>query len=206
MRETPSQELIALILHGREERNLEYKRSMSWDEPNAKASITRSIFGMANLRDGGSIVLGVEQQNDNFVPVGMQPDHDQSFSQDDVAAYVNERADPFVEIEVTPVSYGGKEFIVIQVREFAEVPVICRKEIFLDGKVHLRKGAIYTRSRRIYETVEVPTQTEMREIIELAVDKGVRRLIERMGRTGILALVTEPLDAERFDQQIGEMK
>jgi len=206
MRETASQELIDLILHGREERDLEYKRSVSWDEPNAKATITRSILGMVNLRGGGSIILGVEQQDDDFVLIGMRSNHARSFSQDEVAAYVNEHADPFVEIEVALVPYDGKEFIVIQVQEFAEIPVICRKEIFLDGKAHLRKGSIYTRSRRIYETVEVPSQTEMREIIELAIDKGIRRLIERMGRIGILRLIMEPSDAEKFDQQLEEMK
>jgi hypothetical protein len=46
----------------------------------------------------------------------------------------------------------------------------------------------------------------MREIIELAVDKGVRRLMERMSRTGILSLVMEASDSKRFDEQLGELK
>ena len=46
----------------------------------------------------------------------------------------------------------------------------------------------------------------MREIIDLAVDKGIRRFIERMGRTGVLELIMEPSDAEKFDQQLEEMK
>jgi len=206
MPETPSQELIDLILHGREERNLEYKESMSWKEADDKVKITRCILGMSNIRDGGSIVLGVEDQS--FEPVGMDPDHFRSFNQDDVDDFVAERADPFVEIEVTPVPHDGKEFIVIQVKEFEELPVICRKETRLKNRragPYLRRGATYVRSRRKRETVEVPSQTEMREIIDLAVDKGVRRLIERMGYTGILNLVAEPSDVEKFDQQLGEL-
>ena len=35
------------------------------------------------------------------------------------------------------------------------------------------------------ETIPVPTQTEMREIIELAVDKGIRKQFERLGRAGL---------------------
>ena len=204
---TPSQELIDLILHGSEERNLEYKESMSWSQRDVKVEITRCILGMANLRDGGAIVLGVEQRGSNFVLAGMRPEHVKSFSHDRVAPYVSERADPFVEIEITPVSHEEKEFIVIQVREFDELPVICKREGKLStGNLRLRRGVIYIRSRRMCETIEVPSQTEMREIIELAVDKGVRRFMERMGRTGILSLVMEPSDSERFDEQLGELK
>jgi predicted HTH transcriptional regulator len=207
MSETPSQELIDFILHGSEERNLEYKESMSWRQRDAKVEITRCILGMANLRDGGTIVLGVKEDDNDFVPIGMQTEHAKSFSHDKVAPYVNERADPFVEIEVTIVSHEGKEFVVIQIREFDELPVICKREGKLStGDLRLRKGAMYIRSRRMCETIEVPSQTEMREIIELAVDKGVRRLMERMSRTGILNLVMEASDSERFDEQLGELK
>ena len=48
-----------------------------------------------------------------------------------------------------------------------------------DGLKNLRKGAIFTRTRRHPETIEVPSQTEMREILELAVDKNMRKLTKR---------------------------
>jgi predicted HTH transcriptional regulator len=205
MSETISHELIELILHGREERNLEYKGPMSWKEKDVRIEITRSILGMANLRDGGSVVIGVE--NETFTPVGMQLNQPQSFTQDKVDDFVRNYADPFVETKVTQVSHDGKDFIVIQIREFELLPVICKKDGKLkNGTLRLRRGAIYTRSRGKSETIEVPSQTEMREVIDLAVDKGIRRFIERMGRTGVLELIMEPLDAEKFDQQLEEMK
>jgi predicted HTH transcriptional regulator len=205
MSEVTSQELINFILHGREERNLEYKGPMSWKERDVKIEITRSILGMANLRDGGSIIIGVE--NEAFTPVGMQLDQAQSFTQDKVDDFVRNYADPFVETKVTQVPYNGKDFIVIQIREFELLPVICKKDGKLrNGKLRLRRGVIYTRSRGKSETIEVPSQTEMREIIDLAVDKGIRRFIERMGRTGVLEIVMEPSDVEKFDQQLEEMK
>ncbi len=203
---TPSQELVDLILHGREERSIDYKGPMSWKQKDVKVKITRCILGMANIRDGGFIVFGVKQTGDDFLPVGMEPNQMQSFTQDKVDDYVRNYADPFVETEVTQVPHSGMHFIVIQIREFEELPVICRKSDKLrDGTQRLRQGAMYTRSRGKAETAEVPTQAEMREIVDLAVDKGVRRLIERMGHTGILSLVTEKSDAEKFDQQLEEL-
>jgi predicted HTH transcriptional regulator len=208
MRETPSQELIDLILHGSEERYLEYKRSVSWDDQDTKAKITKCILGMANLRGGGYIVLGVEQRDGNSVPVGMQPDHARSFSHDKVVPQVNAHAKTSAEIEIKPVPYEGNEFVIIQVREFADVPIICKKDAWVSNnkKQILSEGKIYTRSRRMHETVEVSDPDEMREIVDLAVDKGIRHFAERMARTGILSLVTEPSDAERFDQELGELK
>jgi hypothetical protein len=39
----------------------------------------------------------------------------------------------------------------------------------------LRGGAVYTRTRRMYECAEVPGQAEMRELLELAIEKGLRK-------------------------------
>ena len=48
--------LVALVVQGREERNLEYKRSLNWDDKDMRAKLTKSVLGMANIRDGGAIV------------------------------------------------------------------------------------------------------------------------------------------------------
>ena len=194
-------------MHGREERNLEYKGPMSWKPKSVKKmEITRCILGMANIQDGGAIVIGIEQQGNDFIFVGMEPDQMQSFTQDKVDDYVKNYADPFVETKVTQVPYNNRHFIVIQVREFEELPVICKKA-FKGRTQQLRQGAIYTRSRGKAETAEISTQVEMREIVELAADKSLRRLIERMGRAGIkISFGEAPSDAEQFNEQLGEVR
>ena len=54
--------LLEMVYHGREEQNLEYKQSISWQEPAIKAKIAKSAMAMANLPDGGAIVVGVEKK------------------------------------------------------------------------------------------------------------------------------------------------
>lgn len=46
---------IDLILHGSEERYLEYKGSMSWDDISTKTKVVIACLAMANIPDGGSI-------------------------------------------------------------------------------------------------------------------------------------------------------
>ena len=191
--------LFELVYHGREERNLEYKQSMSWDETATKAKIAKSAMAMANLPDGGAIVLGVRKNGETYSPIGMDIGHAELFKQDDVMDWVNRYADPYVELTVTFISKDNNCFVVIQVQEFGQLPVICKK----DGVEGLKQGALFTRSRRKYETAQVRSQTEMREIIDLAVDKEIRLLHGR----GLIAFgeAVSPSEADReaFEQQRG---
>jgi predicted HTH transcriptional regulator len=192
--------LVEFITHGREERNLEYKASLDWADEDAKAKLTKSALAMANIRDGGAVVLGVRKHGEQYTPEGMHPEHAHSFTQDGVAAHVSEFADPFVELTISHVPYDGKNFVVIQVEEFAELPVICRK----DGRENLRRGAVYTRSRRMHETAEVRSQAEMREILDMAVEKGIRAFYERAERARLAVVSVQP-DGALFDEQLGEL-
>ena len=182
MPESNSLDLSTLINWPREERNLEFKRSMSWSDAATKAKLTKSALAMANLRDGGHIVFGVERQaDDSYVPAGMQSGHIDSFVQDELSTYFSEYADPYIEIILIKHIVDGKVFCIIRVNEFAELPVICKK----DGAEKLRRGATYIRSRRLPETVEVPGQVEMREILDLAIEKRSRAFALQAARMNL---------------------
>ena len=190
--------LISLILHGAEERNLEYKASMNWGENATRSKVVRAAMSMANIRDGGAIVFGVEETAPGeFQAVGM-PDRDaDSFNLDDVMDAVNKYADPFVEMEVDRVIWQGRQFVVIQVKEFEEIPVVCRK-----SGVNLKRGAVYTRSRRKNESVPISSQTEMREVLEMSFDKRMRRYRNRFYKWGLVQKVSEKeLVEERFNTE-----
>jgi hypothetical protein len=149
---------------------------MPWNNPNTKAKITKAILAMSNLRDGGYLILGFDQDNNTFKPTGMNEADISTFNYDNVKSYVSEFADPYVEfyMEVVVDEKNGKKFLAFSINEFDQIPVICKR----DGSEHLEKGAMYTRSRRMPESVKVPTNAEMREIIDMAVEKGIRKYIE----------------------------
>jgi len=190
-----------IINHPYEERHIEFKKSTLWQEDEFKAKITKTALGMANMRDGGWIVIGKEERSDGtFEKVGMiQSDYD-SYDSDDVKDFVKEYADPYVSLSIQKHVYDQKKFVVIRIQEFDNTPIICKRD--WGGILH--RGKMYTRSRGKPETVEVPSQTEMREIIDMAVDKEYRKFFERLSNVGLLRLVTvpsEPRDEELFDEQ-----
>ncbi len=165
---------------------------------------------MANLRDGGRIIIGVDEQGGVLNPAGLSADDLATWRYDDVAAGLGAYADPALDFDLNVHAYQGRQFVVLEVHEFDELPILCKmtyQEPPPGRQVILREGACYVRSRRKPETSEVPTQAEMRELLDLAIEKGVRRFIARARAVGLeLPGRAAPSDQARFDQQLQEVE
>ncbi len=203
----PDSSLADFVTHGREERNLEYKSSFPWDGNSGKrlrARVTKTCLAMANVTGGGTVVVGVvEKPPGVFTLVGMSSEHLPTFTQDLVQPHLNQYADPYVDVTVTPIRLdGGGTFVVLQVRPFDRIPVICKK----NGLEGLRAAAIYTRARKKHETIEVPSQSEMREILERSTQLSVNRWVESNHAAGLLIfLEPEVQDPAQFDKQLEDL-
>ncbi len=195
--------LVDLVRRGREQRNLEYKGSsvgepFAWGTDPVNSRITRTIMAMANI-GGGSIVIGVDEVSPGvWVPNGVDESVAASYRQDDVQVYVNGRADPYVELSVRRVDWERRRFVVIQVNGFIELPVVCTR-----NAGSLKEGAVYTRPYAKHETAEIRTQSEMREILDRAIEVGVQKrlrpIVEALRDT--LNVRLDVSDEQRFDAQ-----
>lgn len=161
---------LEYIYHGSEERNIEYKQSIDYEESDVKDKLFRACMAMANIEDGGVIVIGVEQREGTFLTTGMTDDDFNSFEQDEFSQKLNEYADPNIDVKLSKIEHDGKKYIIIEVKEFDDMPIICRK-----ASNKLKRGAIYTRPRSKNESVKVPNENEMRKIIELTVKKFIEK-------------------------------
>jgi predicted HTH transcriptional regulator len=180
---------------GEEDPRREYKAPMSWANNLTRAKITKSILAMSNIRDGGVIVIGIQEGSDKkFEAVGVSQAEASTFTHGDIASHVKEYADPHAEFTVRQIECDGKRFVCIQVKEFDDLPVICKK----DG-VDLERGRIYTRPRTKNESSPVSSYSEMREILDMAADKAVRKFLSRLPGPG--ALPSQGLTVKFADQR-----
>jgi len=146
------------------------------------------------------VILGVEEVDVTLHPVGLSDEQLATWRYDDVAASLAEYADPSVSFELETQLYSGERYIVLTVHEFEDIPVLCARNY----PEVLRKGACYVRSRHKPETSEIPSQEDMRALLDLAIDKGVQQWVARTREAGLLVwppTPTGPSDEERFREQ-----
>lgn len=198
--ELTEQLFAALVGPGYEQYGVEFKGPGARTERRLLAQVARAALGMANRADGGLVIIGVD---DDGSLAGLSDAELDTWSYDDVAASLAEYADPYVDLALQVLVYEDRSFVILHVAEFEEIPVLCKR----DYPGVLRKGACYVRPRRIPETSEIPSQTEMRELLDLATDKGVHKFLTRLEATGLLPPGTVPPRVQgRYYTQRGALR
>ena len=175
----------------------EYKGSGPWD--GLKFRIAKTALGMANLRDGGQIVIGVASDDaDRLVPTGVSNTDAESYRIDDVLEFIDSFSQTRIRTRAEMIPFEDKEFFVIEIEPFVSVPVIAWKSTPQNVGTTIRKGAIYYRpSGGKPQTVEVSAE-DLQDILQHAVDLELRRYLERARRAGApLQLDTDPYAEER---------
>ncbi len=168
---------------GHETRSFEVKGPGSLGDKAFCAKVARAVMAMGNLRDGGLVCLGIDEPRMAPMMPGLAAPQLQEWSDfDDVSDALARYSDPPVTFELHPlVLSSGVSIVVIELAEFETAPHICKR----DYPEVLRRGTVYVRPRGKPESVPVPTHGDMRELLDLAITKGVREFIRRAGAAGI---------------------
>lgn len=174
-------EFEELIELGKEQAGVEFKGPGRRDDKHFFAKVTRAVLAMANRRDGGHVIIGIDDQKGRAIMTGLTEEERATWANaDNVCDALTVYAEPSVEVSVDAVCLHERHYVVLGVREFTDVPVLCRKDG--DG---LREGEIYIRPRRKPESVPVPRQAEMRDLLDLATEKRLRSFLVMAARAGV---------------------
>ena len=152
-------ELEQRLENGVETQSFEVKGPMNWDA----SSLAKDFLAMANVRDGGFIVIGVEDET--FRRIGVTEEAMSTFVLDTMRDQMAKFADPHVTFSVTfPRDIKGTTFVAIRVEPFNQIPVICRK----NGN-DVKEGAIYYRNtNKRVQSAQISNSYDMRDLILMA--------------------------------------
>jgi hypothetical protein len=204
--------LAEAISLGHEQRTVEFKPPGPRTDKRLRAVVIRAVLAMANTSTGGAVVIGVPEVAGTLVPKGLtdadvetwRPDH----TLDSIAPY----ADPDPEVAVKTIELDGRKYVVLLVRPFADVPIVCRTSFTVRGDVVLSEGALYIRPRLKPESAPVGTAADMREILDLAAEKLLHKYLGTAHRAGGAAVPRQREDeklpdddAEQFDEQVKDV-
>lgn len=159
--------------------------------------LIRTAMAMANLRDGGVIVIGASERGPSWDLTGISEVHLNSYAVDELVDAINRFASPPIAVELVLVPYrAGPSFLAVNIREFGETPIVCRR----DGPPGsgLKQGLVYVRPPGVARTSEVRTADEMHDLLDLAAEKRARRILETARRIGMQA----PAPDRPFDDEL----
>ncbi|WP_019144968.1 AlbA family DNA-binding domain-containing protein [Aeromicrobium massiliense] len=194
-------EIEELLRLGHETRPFEVKGPGNLGSKPFCAKVARAAMALGNLTDGGTLVLGVNDQDLPSMAPGLSSDQAEQWSKfDDVADAIARYSDP-------PVKFGlrieqlsnGNTICVLDIEEFELSPHICKRD--LPGE--LVAGQLYVRPRGKPRSTNVPDSAEMREVLDLATAKALRRYISTLSDAGLLTSTrpVEVSDESRFDDE-----
>lgn len=191
-------EIESALTSGYELRHLELKGPGARTDGHLFAKVARAALSMGNLRDGGQVVIGIDDNQTAAMLPGLQQEELTSWlSYDDVARKLAEYANPPLRFDVVEMTLSsGASVAVVNVYEFADLPHLCSR----DYERVLRKGALYVRPRKVPETSEVADQAEMREVLDLATEKALRAFVSTGERAGV-TISAGPSDADRYEEE-----
>src|SRR2546423_1606986 len=143
-------EIRTFIKTGIETPNLDYKVTAVWNRIHNgdRLEITKDILAMANTRDGGRIVIGVDDKTKEYV--GLSDEAYDSFEITKVNQFIHSYADPVFTCNVIKKNnLDGKKIVIIDVPEFQEAPIICKDNGHdPQNNLILMKGGLYIRTAK----------------------------------------------------------
>ncbi len=167
---------------------LDFKESQPWLE--LRWRLIKTIMGMANLRDGGLVLIGVAERENTWELTGIQQDHLNSFDVDCIIDQLGKYASPQVVVDIVVHDHDdAKCYLAFHVHQFNDVPVVCRNNSPDDVKLkdRLSAGDIYVRpTSGTPRTEKVTDAARLHDLLELAAEFRARKMLEVGRRIGLV--------------------
>ncbi len=172
--------------------------------------VVRAAMVMANRRSGGIVIIGVEEDQNGLHFLGLTSEQLATWKYESIASGFNSFTNVPIEFDRLEYEYAGNTFLVLDIHEFATVPVMCMKE-YRDKSnpkmpeaqcpLILRPGAFYIRTLNNAESKQMLTSEEARTLFELVADKAIQSFVTHTKLAGI-DIAPLPKDEELFAQQL----
>ncbi|MGA2203654.1 MAG: ATP-binding protein [Terriglobales bacterium] len=173
-----------LIANGNENRNLDYKGAFSWTDANRdeKLAIVKDILAFANTRDGGTILIGVDDKTGT--PEALSNEQYASFDQTRINDFLHNYTEPRHTCFVYRREVDGFKIVAIEVPEFLEIPVLCKQAAQSTNdpsNLILRKAGLYKRTDKATSEL-IEDAGEMRELLNRGLLRRQDELLTAMNR------------------------
>jgi predicted HTH transcriptional regulator len=179
---------------------VEFKRSEPFDILQYK--IAKTAQALANLRDGGLIIVGVSQTNKVFSIDGVDAAVEATYNGEAIYEHINWYASPPIDSRTIVLEHLGKRFVVMVIAPFERTPVVCRHPT-PDGtpkKDAMKPGDFFVRTAEKIETKRVDSAQLMEDLLQLAAGRRAAEIIRILRTGGVAPEAMTPGD--RFEKEV----
>lgn len=139
------EDIEALVDQPRESLNVELKPWLDLDDDRHKAEFVRACLALFNS-NGGFLLIGFNDKTLKPKPYRFRDDVAVKYHADTVLAAVTRHASRPIDLQVEFVDRGGQEYPCVIIPEGVNSPVVATREIKVNGRFRLERGAVYTRT------------------------------------------------------------
>lgn len=178
-------------------RHLEVKAPGGLDDNVLVARVARAVMAMGNLRDGGLVCIGIDDGQIAAMRPGLTAAQLADWTDfDRVSAALGKYSDPPVSFEThTFALSSGLASWSWRSRSSSATSTYARRA----SRASSSTGTPTRALAAIRARFSPPTSADMRELHDLAVDKGVREFVRRAGAAGVPLNATRPPEAATGD-------
>ncbi len=189
--------------------NLDYKAAISWPKKGTdeRAKLIRHMIAFANSRDGGYLLIGVDDKTKK--PIGLTGQQLASWDVSSVVESLDPYAGPVPVLDICQADLpSGEVLVLVRIAPFSEQPVVCLRDHIETGvgtrprRTLLRKGALYVRTTGA-STTEANTEPLLRELLDRACIKKGAQLLQQIGDLLAAHGITSPqARTNQYDEEI----
>jgi hypothetical protein len=192
-----------------ETRKVEFKGPYKWGKKAnisaIQATTIKSLIALSNLFLGGVLIIGIKQKGKEFGEVGLSKEEFESFNDYDqikgvVDGYVYTNTN--FNMQYTK-NLENRYFVLFRVAGFNDYPLVCKKNLLVNGNLFLERDAIYVRGKSSGASSDKASYQELKEIIDISVKKVFRywypdeyKVTKDISRT----------EREKYNKQIRDIK
>ncbi len=185
------------LLRRQESKNVDFKAAGEFAGA-FRAAIAVDVAAMANTPGGGSLLIGVRQNNGAWTVEGVSAGQLKSFDKTPVVQYLRNFLDPVPSLGIETVEWRGATVLHLAVQEFEDVPIVVKKTIQRDGKPLAKEGDLLIRSEAA-QSRTVQSSDELRRLLGRAISRKSENLL-----ADIRAVVTGA-GPRRFEETPSEL-
>lgn len=185
-----------------ESEQVEYKSGSILEEGKLLPKLVRECLAMANNEDGGVVVVGVEEHDGKFEPVGLRPDELHRVRPDQLERDLIGCGYPRFNVQASIREHQGHKYLYMVV-EGADCPVISTCSHGPRGDDDVREGVVYVRRGTSSQAAGAAEYERLLKRHKEGIRVGAMRELRVSG--WVDKMPPPKTDAEQFEQEAGDI-